>query len=104
MIIQGIAGTGKSYLIGVISQSLQNAAMSSLSPLLLLAPTRVAAFNIGASTVHSKLKIPIQGFCQLEGTRVTSFQEEMAHIKYILIDEMSFIGQNMLENIDSQLR
>ncbi|XP_057830374.2 ATP-dependent DNA helicase PIF1-like [Cryptomeria japonica] len=28
----------------------------------------------------------------------------MAHAKYILIDEMSFIGQNMLENIDSRLR
>ena len=99
-----MTGTGKSYLIGAISQSLQNAAILSLSPLLLLAPTGVTTFNIGASTVHSKLKIPIQGFCQLEGTRLASFQEEMAHIKYILIDEMSFIGQNMLENIDSQLR
>ncbi|XP_059073492.1 uncharacterized protein LOC131874231 [Cryptomeria japonica] len=74
------------------------------SPLLLLAPRGVAAFNIGASTVHSKLKIPIRNFSELEGTRLTSFQEEMSHIKYILIDEMSFIGQNMLESINSRLR
>jgi DNA replication protein DnaC len=104
MIIQGTTGTGKSYLIGAISQSLQNAAMPSPSPLLLLAPTGVAAFNIGASTIHSKLRIPIRDFSQLEGARLTSFQEEMSHVKYILIDEMSFIGQNMLENIDSRLR
>ncbi|XP_059076947.1 uncharacterized protein LOC131876152 [Cryptomeria japonica] len=104
MIIQGTAGTGKSYLTGAISQALENAAMPSRSPLLLLAPTGVAAFNIGASTVHSKLRIPIRDFTQLQGTRLAIFQEEMAHIKYILIDEMSFIGQNMLENIDSRLR
>ena len=28
----------------------------------------------------------------------------MSHIKYILIDEMSFIGEKLLENIDSRLR
>lgn len=32
-----------------------------------------------------------------------SLQEEIQHIKYILIDEMSFIGQNLLQNIDSRL-
>ncbi|XP_059063033.1 uncharacterized protein LOC131855999 [Cryptomeria japonica] len=104
MIIQRIAGTGKSYLIVAISQALQNVAMPCRSPLLFLAPIGVVAFNIGASTIHSKLRIPVREFCPLEGTRLTSFQEEMIHIKYILIDEMSFIGQNMLENIDSWLR
>ena len=104
MIIQGTTGTGKSYLIGAINQSFQMASMTNPSPLLLLAPTGVAAFNIGASTIHSKLRIPITDFAQLQGTRLTSFQQEMENIKYILIDEMSFIGQNMLENIDSRLR
>ncbi|XP_057838840.2 uncharacterized protein LOC131048788 [Cryptomeria japonica] len=103
MIIQGTTGTGKSYLIGVISESLKSVAMLNQSPLLLLAPTGVAAFNIGASTIHSKLRIPIKDFAQLEGTRLTTFQEELSHVKYILIDEMSFIGENLLENIDSCL-
>ncbi|XP_059064477.1 ATP-dependent DNA helicase RRM3-like [Cryptomeria japonica] len=95
---------GKSYLIGAISQTLQNAASPQRSPLLLLAPTRVVAFNIGASTIHYKLRIPIKEFSELQGTRLTTFQEEISHIKYILIDEMSFLGEMLLENIDSRLR
>ncbi|XP_057871644.2 ATP-dependent DNA helicase pfh1-like [Cryptomeria japonica] len=104
MIIQGTTGTGKSYLISAISQTLQNAASPQCSPLLLLAPTRVVAFNIGASTIHSKLRIPIKEFSELQGTRLMTFQEEISHIKYILIDEMSFLGEMLLENIDSRLR
>ena len=92
MTIQGTTGMGKSYLISVINQSLQMATMTNPSPLLFLAPTGVVAFNIGASTIHSKLQIPITDFAQLEGTRLTSFQQEMENIRYILIDEMSFIG------------
>jgi len=36
----------------------------------------------------------------LEGPRLNSFQEDIKHVKYILIDEMSFIGHKMLEHID----
>ena len=73
MIIQGTKGTGKSYLIGAISQALQKASFLQCSPLLLLAPTGVAAFNIGASTIHSKLKIPIKEFTDLQVTRIAHF-------------------------------
>jgi hypothetical protein len=45
MIIQGKIGTRKLYLIGVISQAIKNIVIPS-SPLQLLAPTRVAIFNI----------------------------------------------------------
>ena len=60
MIIQGTAGTGKSYLIGAIKNTLANLSHPGKSPLLLLAPTRVEAFNISATTVHSALHIPIK--------------------------------------------
>ena len=103
MIIQGTVGMGKSYLIGAINQALQNESFPQFSPLL-LAPTGVAAFNIGASTIHSKLRIPIKDFTQLQGIRLTCFQEELSHIKYILIDEMSFLRERLIQNIDSHLR
>ena len=104
MIIQGTAGTGKSYLIGAIRQTLELDSFPDKSPLLLLAPTGVAAFNISASTVHSSLHIPIKEKIDLDGARLIKFQEELRHVKYILIDEMSFIGRNLLSCIDSRLR
>ena len=54
MIIQGTAGTWKSYLIGAINQALQNASFPQCSPLLIFTPMGVAAFNTRAWTTHSK--------------------------------------------------
>lgn len=36
--------------------------------------------------------IPIAEFDKLEGSRLNTFQEDIKHVKYTLIDEMSFIG------------
>ena len=40
----------------------------------------------------------------LEGQSLENLQERLLHIRYVLIDEMSFIGPNLLSNIDSRLR
>ena len=40
----------------------------------------------------------------LEGQFISKFQEELFHIHYILIDEMRFIGLEMLTQIDARLR
>jgi len=60
------------------------------SPIMLLTPTGVAAFNIQASTIHFALNLPIKDLMPLEGNALAKFQEELRHIRYILIDEMSF--------------
>ena len=39
----------------------------------------------------------------LEGQSLSKLQEEIQHIHYILIDEMSFIGPKMLTQIDACL-
>ena len=71
---------------------------------MLLTPTRVAAFNIQASTIHSTLHFPIKNPMPLEGNALAKFQEGLRHIRYILIDEMSFIGPKLLSHIDERLR
>ena len=40
----------------------------------------------------------------LEGQSLSKFQEELFHIRYILIDEMRFIALKMLTQIDARLR
>ena len=40
----------------------------------------------------------------LHGQALSVLQEEMKHIQYILIDEMSFIGPKLFVQIDSRLR
>ena len=85
MIIQGTTGTRKSYLIHCISHALAASTTSGKSPLLLLAPTGIVAFNTHAKTIHSTLKIPIKDMQPLKGHSLSIFQEEMKHIRYVLI-------------------
>jgi GTPase SAR1 family protein len=60
ILIMGTAGTGKSYLIKAIRGRLRTMATNEIKlPVILIAPTGVAAFNINGATVHSTLSIPI---------------------------------------------
>ena len=77
MLLQGTAGTGKSYLINCIRMSLQNTSPHGLTPILVLAPTGIAAFNIHATTIHVALKIPIREMKPLQGQTLTTYQEKM---------------------------
>ena len=71
--------------------------------ILILTPTGIAAFNINATTIHLALKISIKWMHPLNGKALTTFQEDMKYTKYILIDEMSFIGPKLLLKIDIRL-
>jgi len=54
-------GTGKLYLIAVLSTTLYNMARANSKPILLAraAPTRVAAFNINSRTTYNLLRLPV---------------------------------------------
>ena len=91
MIIQGTISTRNSYLIGAIKNTLDNVSHPRKSPLILLSLTRVASFNISATRIHSTLCIPVKEINHLQGPQLITLQEEMKHVKYILIDEMIFL-------------
>ena len=46
------AGTGKSHMISVVHEHLERAQIGDGCPCMLMATTRVAAFNIGGLTIH----------------------------------------------------
>ena len=69
-----------------------------------MAPMVVATFNISIATIHLTLNIPIKEMTNLQGSCLITMQEEMKHVKYILMDEMSFNARNILIKIDSILQ
>ena len=107
IIVMGTAGTGKSYLIKSIRKRLNTMARNgSNTPVQVIAPTGVAAFNINGSTIHSLLSVPInnKSGIELEGNRLKQLQERLQNIIYLIIDEKSMVGRRMLAVIDMRLR
>lgn len=91
LIINGVAGTGKSYLISAIRSLLQ-------SKCVVTATTGKASFNIFGVTIHSLLKLPFgsRRNNDLTGQTLIRLQESLNDIDYIVIDEYSMLGQLML--------
>ena len=99
LIINGVAGTGKSYLINAIRNLLQ-------SRCAITATTGKAAYNIKGITVHSLLKLPIgsRGMKDLTGQALCRLQESLNNIEYIIIDEYSMLGQVTFGWVDKRCK
>ena len=104
VMVQGTAGTGKSTLIKHISTTLT--ATLGNSSFMLLAPTGVAAYNVGGTTIHSALRIPIERkyFSQLSSAAKHDLQSQFQSCHFVIIDEFSMVGCALLSVIDKRLR
>ena len=99
LLVTGQGGSGKSFIINGLRQLLGNCCVvTSLFG--------IASHNINGVTLHSLLKLPIQSknCCELKGSVLADMQMKMAHIRYLIIDEFSVIGQRTLEWIDRKLQ
>jgi len=94
--ITGSAGTGKTFMINTIVETLQ----ARHEPYLLMAPTGVAAQNIGGRTIHSCLRIRStdSGYITLLFHN-PQFLDEIRRITTILIDEVSMVSASLLDFI-----
>jgi len=99
LIIIGVGGTGKSYLISAIRNLLQHSCAVA-------ATTGKASYAIHGCTIHSLLKLPIgpKGNKDLSGQSLVRLQNLLQNIDYILIDEYSMLGQKMLAWVDKRCR
>ena len=73
---------------------------------LLTAPTGVAAFNIDGMTLHSALLLgctKYSGFQPLSHDRLNSLRTKLSHLMFVIIDEVSMVGSNMLLEIHKRL-
>ena len=99
MMVIGLAGSGKSYVINAIRGLLNNSCKVS-------AYFGIAAFNVNGTTLHSLLQLPIRAKrnSPLTSTALSKLQDDLNGIKGLIIDEYSVIGQKMLGWIDRRLK
>ena len=99
LMILGVAGTGKSYLIHAIKKLL-------LECCAVCAPTGKASFNIRGVTLHSLLRLPVgqRRLGDLAGESLSQLQANLEMIQYIIIDEYSMLGQTSFGWVDKRCR
>lgn len=96
--LEGVAGTGKSYVIDAIRDQLSNQCIVS-------AANGVSANNINGTTLHSILLLPIsQSIKPLDGLKLRTLEDRFKGVKLLIIDEFSTIGLRFLLKIDQRLR
>ncbi|KJZ70452.1 hypothetical protein HIM_10154 [Hirsutella minnesotensis 3608] len=103
--VDGGGGTGKSYLIKVLSSHLQRLAGNGPSPIWRAAPTGVASNQIMGTTLHSLLRLPVdRAFTELSPADANALQKKLRDVRYLVIDEKSMLGLRQLSWIDKRLR
>jgi ATP-dependent DNA helicase PIF1 len=96
LFIAGRAGTGKSTLLGIIKKAARG-------KLVVLAPTGLAAINVGGQTIHSFFKFPPR-LIRTDNTRFGRQAALYRSLDTLIIDEISMVRADLMEGIDRSLR
>ncbi|XP_035663609.1 ATP-dependent DNA helicase PIF1-like [Branchiostoma floridae] len=108
--VTGGAGCGKSFLIKIINEYLIRISNQPTSPVVLTAPTGVSAYNIGGSTAHSALSLPVDHtrkgktqYLPLSAEKLSQLRRKFNNVHTVIIDEISMISNVRLEHIHIRL-
>ena len=94
--ISGRAGTGKSTLLRLFMRTTKKNAV-------VIAPTGVAALNVGGQTIHSFFRFPT-GIIQNSQLKKHRGRKIFQNLEILIIDEVSMVRADLLDNIDYSLR
>jgi ATP-dependent DNA helicase PIF1 len=96
MFITGRAGTGKSTLLQLFRKT-------SRKKVVVLAPTGIAALNVGGQTIHSFFNFPAR---LLMGADIKKRRKRKMYknLEMLIIDEISMVRADLLDAIDLFLR
>ncbi len=97
ILVTGEAGTGKSTLVNYIKT------LKDIGNTVVLAPTGVAALNVGGQTIHSFFRFPFQVIDEqaLADQRPNRLWKKL---DLVVIDEISMVRADILDGIDIVLR
>lgn len=97
--VGGIAGTGKSYLIHYIEQSMRAQRVRYQ----ICAPTGIAALNVNGLTIHSFFKLPPSAVTIVD-YRPKGKNSALRELSLLIIDEISMVSAQLLDLLDSICR
>lgn len=97
LFITGKAGTGKSTLLKYFCEH-------TSKNLVVLAPTGVAAINIGGMTLHSFFQFPFGVVEEKDVKYLFNKQEIFRSLETLIIDEISMVRADLMAAIDHSLR
>ena len=98
LFITGRAGTGKSTLLKLFRNTTRKKCV-------VLAPTGVAALNVGGQTIHSFFRLPAKPLQRDEIKRLSpKYRRLYQKMDVLIIDEISMVRADLLDNVDIFLR
>lgn len=96
LFITGKAGTGKSTLLKYFK-------FNTGKKIIVLAPTGVAAINVGGQTIHSFFRLPPK-IIQKDAIRRLRDKSLIENLDMVIIDEVSMVRADLMDGIDYCLR
>ena len=110
LFVTGGAGTGKSHVIRAIKEHLERSVSGGPNKhaCMLMAPTGVAAFNIGGLTIHRALQLQVEHGrlarqISLGALALHDLRDLWKGVHTIIIDEVSMVSYQILKSIHSRL-
>jgi hypothetical protein len=94
--VTGRAGTGKSTLLHLLVEETRRRVA-------VVAPTGLAAINVGGQTIHSFFRLPPR-FVDVRELRAMRHTGVMKNIDLLVIDEVSMVRSDLMDGIDHTLR
>ena len=97
LFITGKAGTGKSTLLQYFKEKTKK-------KIVVVAPTGIAAINVGGSTIHSFFRFPPRLVTRDDVRAIRNKRELFASLDAVVIDEVSMVRADIMDAIDYSLR
>jgi len=108
MMLLGTAGTGKTFIIGVLLGAWQEMGFGKA---IVAAYTGVAASNVGfgARTLHDTFRLsrtnPASGdLAPLDGETLDAFLADLEGVRVLVIDEISMVSRQVLAQVNARLQ
>ena len=97
LFVTGRAGTGKSTLLRCLRDLVA-------SEMVIVAPTGLAAVNVGGQTIHSLFRLPIGVIADHEIEQSAELKKLLNTIETLVVDEVSMVNADLLDAMDRSLR